>query len=85
MRRKAFPVGVDAMARCSFSIDFYDFVLLLLLNHSSKLAIPHDHLFLILHILHLVLFKSLQHQGELSISGDIRVVFWWDRDGNRRL
>ena len=42
-------------------------------------------MFLLLHILHLFLFKSLQHQGELSISGDSRVVFWWTRDGNRRL
>ena len=44
-------------------------VLLLLLYHSGKLAIPHDHLFLHLQILHLVLFKSLQLQGKLSISG----------------
>ena len=61
---------------------FLRFVLLLLLHHSGKLAIPRDHL---LQILYLILFKSLQHQGKLSISGDIRVVFWWARDGNRRL
>ena len=60
-------------------------VLLLLLYHSDKIAIPHYHLFLLLQILHLVLFKSLQHQVELSITGDIRVVLWWDIYGNRRL
>ena len=43
-----------------------------MLHHSGKLAIPHYHLFLLLHILHLVLFKSLQRQGELSISGNSR-------------
>ena len=84
-RSKAFHVGVDVMAHCSFSIDFYDFVLLLLLNHSSKLAIPNDNMFLLLKILQLFLFKSLQIQGELRISEDIRVVFWWARDGNSRL
>ena len=64
---------------------FLHFTLLLLLHHNGKLAIPHNHLFLILHIFHLVLFKLLQIQGELSISGDSRVVFWWARDGNHRL
>ena len=63
---------------------FLRFVLLLLLHHSGKLAIPHDHMFLLLQILHLVLFKSLQRQGELSISGDSRVVFQWAIDGNCR-
>ena len=68
-----------------FLHQFLRFVLLLLLYHSGKLVIPHDHVFLLLQILHLVLFKSLQRQGELSISGDIRVVLWWARDGNLRL
>ena len=39
---------------------FLRLVLLLLLHHSGKIAIPHYHLFLILQILHLALFKSLQ-------------------------
>ena len=60
-------------------------VLLLLLYHGGKIAIPHDHVFLLLHILHLVLFKLLQRQGGLGISGDIHIAFWWVRDGNRRL
>ena len=64
---------------------FLWFVLLLLLYHSDKLAIHHYHMFLLLQILHLVLFKLLQRQDEMSISGDSRVVFWWVRDGNRRL
>ena len=64
---------------------FLRFVLLLMLHHSVKLAIPHVHMFLILQIMHLFLFKSLQHQDELSISIDIRVVFWWARYGNCRL
>ena len=61
------------------------FILLLLLHHSDKPAIHHDHLFLLLQILHLVFFKSLQHQGELRISGYSRVFIWWARDCNRRL
>ena len=61
------------------------FVLLLLLHHSGKLDIPHDHVFLLLQIILLILFKPLQLQGELSISEDSRVVFWWARDGNRHL
>ena len=64
---------------------FMRLVLLLMLYHSGKIAITHYHLFLLLHILHLILFKLLQRQGSLSISGDSRVVFWWARDGNRRL
>ena len=56
-----------------------------MLHHSGKIAIPHDHLFLLLQILHLILFNYLQRQGELSIYGYIRGVFWWDRDGNRHL
>ena len=60
-------------------------VLLLLLHNSGKLATPHDHMFLLLHILHLILFKFLQLQDELNISGDIRVVLWWARDGNLHL
>ena len=59
-------------------------VLLLLLYHSVKIAIPNYHLFLLLQILHLILFKSLKRQGELGISGYGRVVFWWDVYGNRR-
>ena len=61
------------------------FFLLLMLHHSDKLAIPHGHLFLLLHILHLVLFKFLYSRGELSISGDSHVVFLWDIDSNSRL
>ena len=68
-----------------FLYKFPHLVLLLLLYHSGKIAIPHYHLFLLLHILHLVIFKSLKRQGELHISGDIRVVFWWDRYVNSRL
>ena len=64
---------------------FLRFVLLLLLHHSGKLTIPHDHLFLLIYNLHLFLFKLLQTQGELRISGDICVVFWWARYGNFRL
>ena len=64
---------------------FQCFVLLLLLYHSGKLAIPHYHMFLLLQIMHLVLFKSLQHQGEMSIYGDSCVVFWWAIDGNLHL
>ena len=50
-----------------------------------EIAIPRYHMFLLLQILHPVLFKLLQHQGELRISGNRRVVFWWARYGNRRL
>ena len=64
---------------------FLRLVLLLLLYHSGKIVIPHYHIFLFIHILHLVLFKLLQPQGELSISGYIRVVFWWYIYGNHRL
>ena len=68
-----------------FLHQFMRLVLLLLLYHSGKIAIPHYHLFLLLHILHLILFKLLQRQGDLSISGDSHVVFCWDRDENRRI
>ena len=54
---------------------FLRFFLLLLLHNSGNLAIPHDHLFLCLNILHLFLFKSLQSQGELSISGRADLPF----------
>ena len=64
---------------------FLRFVLLLLLHHNGKLAIPHNHLFLIIQILHLSLFKLLQRQVELNISGDSHVFFWWARDGNHCL
>ena len=64
---------------------FLRLILLLLLYHSDKIAIPHYHLFLLLQILHLVMFKSLQRQGEMSISRYNRVVFWFDRYGNLRL
>ena len=64
---------------------FMRLVLPLLLHYSGKTAIPNYHLFLLLHIMYLFLFKSLQCQGESSIYEDIRVVFWWARDGNRRL
>ena len=68
-----------------FLHQFHRFVVLFLLHHSGKLAIPHDHLFLLLHILHLFLFELLQRQGKLRISGDRYVVFWWARDGNHCL
>ena len=66
-----------------FIHQFLRFVLLLLLHHSVKITIPHDHMFLLLQIIHLLLFKLMQSQGELIISGDSRVFFWWARDGNR--
>ena len=59
--------------------------LLFLLYHISKSVTPRYHMFLLLHILHLFLFKSLQRQGELSIYADGHIIFWWDRDGNYRL
>ena len=68
-----------------FLHQFLRLVLLLLLYHSGKIFVPHYHLFLLLQILHLVLFNLLQRQCELSISGDSRVVFCWDKDGNHRL
>ena len=64
---------------------FLHFVLLFMLYHSGNIAIPRDRLFFLLHILHLVLFKSPQCQGDMSISVDSRVVFWWARYVNRRL
>ena len=64
---------------------FLRFVILLMLHHSGKIAIPRYHLFLLLQIMHLILFKSLQRQGNLRISGDRHIFFWWPRDGNRRL
>ena len=85
MRSKSFFVGHDVTARCSFYNQYLPFVLLLLLHHSGKLAIPHYHLFFLLQILHLAPFKSLQRQGKLSISGDRRVVVWWYIYGNIRL
>ena len=68
-----------------FLHQFTSFVLLLMLHQSGKLAIPHDRVFLLIQILHLVLFKSLQRQGEMRISRDNCVVFWLDREGNCRL
>ena len=68
-----------------FLRQFLRLVLLFMLYHSGKITIPHYHLFLLIHTLHLALFKSLKRQGKLSISGYIRVVLWWSRDGNRRL
>ena len=61
---------------------FLRLFLLFLLCHSGKIAIPHYHMFLLLQILHLILFDSPQRQRELSISVDSRVVFWWARYGN---
>ena len=40
-----------------FLHQFLRLVLLFLLHHSGKLAIPHGHLFLLIQILHIVLFK----------------------------
>ena len=68
-----------------FLRQFLHLILLLLLYHSGKIAIPRYHLFILLWILHLFLFKSLHRQGEMSISGDNRVVVWWARYGNCRL
>ena len=50
---------------------FLRFVLLLMWYRSVKLAIPHYYMFLLLKIIHLVLFNSLQHQGDLVISGKL--------------
>ena len=61
-----------------FIHQFLHFVLLLLLHNSGKLDIPHDNMFLLLHILHLLLFKSLQYQGKLSISGRSDLPFVWN-------
>ena len=73
-----------ALIKCLlfFLRKFLLFVILLMLYHIGKLAIPHDCLFLILQILHLFLFKSLHLQGVLSIFWYSRVVLWWARDGN---
>ena len=68
-----------------FICQFLRLALLLLLYNSGKLVIPHDHIFFLLHILHLFLFKLLRRQDNLSISGDSRIVFWWSRDVNCRL
>ena len=57
---------------------FLRFLPLLVFHDSGKLAIPHDNMFLILHILHLVLFKLLQRQGELGISGRSDLPFVWN-------
>ena len=56
---------------------FMCLVLLLLLHHSGKLSITHEHMFLLIQILNLVLSKSMQRQGELSISGDSLIFLWW--------
>ena len=64
------------MAPLFFLRQFLRLVLLLLLYHNGKIAIPRYHLFLLLQIMSLILFKALQRQGELIISGDSRVVFW---------
>ena len=61
---------------------FMHLVFLVMLYHSGRIAIPNYHMFLLLQIMHPVLFKSLQRQGELIISGDSHLVFWWDRYGN---
>ena len=57
---------------------FLLFILLLMLNDSGKLAIPNDHLFLLLHIMHIVLFKSMQRQGKLIISGRADIPLVWN-------
>ena len=62
---------------------FFCFFLLLLLNHSGKLAIPHDHILLLVQNIHCVLFNSMQDQVNMSISVDIHIVFWWAIYGNR--
>ena len=60
-------------------------VLLLRFHHSGKIAIPNDIVFFFLQIIHLVLLKLPQRQGDLGISGYIHVLLWWARYGNLRL
>ena len=62
----------------SFLRWFLWFALLFLFRNIGKLVIPHDHLFLILNILYLILFKSLHRKGELSISGKSDLPFVWN-------
>ena len=70
--KQSLPCWCWCHSPLSFLHIFLRFVILSLLHHRGKLTIPRDRLFLILQILHLVLFKLLQRQGELSISGDRR-------------
>ena len=58
-----------------FLHQFLRFLLLLMLHNSGKLAIHHDNMFLLLHIMHHALFKSVQHQGEMRISGRADLPF----------
>ena len=57
---------------------FIHFVLILLFHNSGKLSIPHDHPFLRLQIMYLVLFKSLHCQGALIISRRADLSFFWN-------
>ena len=57
---------------------FLCFFLFLLLHNSGKLTITHDHMFLLLNILQVVLFKLLQRQDELHISGRANLQFFWN-------
>ena len=74
-RKQSLPCRHWCRGPLLFLRKFMQFVLLLLLHDSDKLVIPHDHMFLLLHIMHLVLLKSLQLQGELSISGRADLLF----------
>ena len=82
--KQSFPCWSWCHGPLLFIHQFLRFVLLLILHYSRKIVIPNYHLLLLLQVLHPVLFKSLQLQGELGISGDRRVVLWRARDGNRR-
>ena len=68
-----------------FLHQFLHLVLILMLHNSGKITIPHYHMLLLIQILHVVLFKSLQCRGQLSIFWDSCIVFCWYRDGSRRL
>ena len=75
-KKKSIPCWCWSRGLVFFFRIFLRFVLLLLLLNSGKIVIPHDHLLLLLQILYLVLFKSLQRQYELSISGRVDLAFF---------
>ena len=88
LRGLASPQPLEEQSCSSFIILKFSHCIeecLKMLYQSGKTTTPHYHLFLLLKILHLVLFKLLQYQGELSISGYRQIVFWWVRYGNRPL
>ena len=55
---------------------FLRFVIIFMLHKIVKIDIPHDNFFLLLHIIHPFLFKLLQHQGDLTISGRANLPFF---------